>query len=111
MAPVGESNQSQVEETQGAQQEHASAAGEEISRQAKQKRLENQAKSFKQRLTSDIKTVNKMLDEYQKDYPTDEISCTTQLKDAKDIIIVFDRVTDRWKTVESLLDDIKVCIF
>ena len=36
MAPVGESNQSQVEETQGAQPEHASEAGEEISRQAKQ---------------------------------------------------------------------------
>ena len=52
-----------------------------------------------------------MLDEYQKDYPTDDISCATLLKDAKDIIIVFDRVTDRWKTVESLQDDIKVCIF
>ena len=111
MAPVGESNQSQVEETQGAQPEHASEADEEISRQGEQKRLENQAKSFKQRFSSDIKTANKMLDEYKKDYPTDESSCATQLQDAKNIIIVFDRVTDRWKTVESLQDDIKVCIF
>ena len=111
MAPVGESNQSQVEETQGAQPEHASEAGEEISRQATQKRLENRAKSFKQRLTSDINTVNKMLIEYQKDYPTDNISCTTQITEAKDIIVVFDRVGNRWKTVESILDDIKVCIF
>ena len=47
MAPVGESNQSQVEETQGAQPEHASEAEEEISRPATQKRLENRAKSFK----------------------------------------------------------------
>ena len=30
---------------------------------------------------------------------------------ANDIIAVFDRVGDRWKTVESILDDIKVCIF
>ena len=104
MAPVGESNQSQVEETQGAQQEYASATGEEISRQAKQKRLENLAKSYKQRLTSDINTVTKMLNEYQKDYPDDNISRTIQLTEAKDIIAVFDRVGNRWKTVESILD-------
>ena len=43
MAPVGESNSSQVEETQSAQPKHASEADEEISRQGTQKRLENQA--------------------------------------------------------------------
>ena len=111
MAPVGESNQSQVEETQGAQQEYASATGEEISRQAKQKRLENLAKSYKQRLTSDINTVTKMLNEYQKDYPEDNLSRKLQLQEATDIIKVFDRVGDRWNTVETTLDDIKTCIF
>ena len=121
MAPVGESSSSQVEETQSAQPEHASEAEEENLRQGEQKRLENQAKAFKQRLTNDIKTANKMLDEYKIDYPTDflarlhnkasENRCATQLQDAKNIIIVFDKVTDRWKNVESLQDDIKVCIF
>ena len=101
MAPVGESNQNQVEETQG----------EEISRAAKQKRLENLAKSSKQKLTSDINTVTKMLNEYQKDYPEDNLSRTIQLMEAKDIIAVFDRVGNRWKTVETILDDIKTCIF
>ena len=111
MAPVGESSSSQVEETQSAQPEHASEADEEISRQGDQKRLENQAKSFKQRFSSDLKTANKILDDYKKDYPTDESSCASQLQDAKNIIIVFDRLTDRWKNIESLQDDIKVCIF
>ena len=49
MAPVGESNPSQVEETQSAQPEHASEADEEILRQGEQKRLENQAKAFNPR--------------------------------------------------------------
>ena len=111
MAPVGESSSSQVEETEGAQPRHASEADVENSRQGDQKRLENKAKMFKQRFTSDLKTANKILDEYKKDYPTDESSCATQLQDAKNIIIVFDRLTDRWKNIESLQDDIKVCIF
>ena len=50
MAPVGESRSSQVEETKGAQTRHASEADEEISRQGDQKRLDNQAKLFKQDL-------------------------------------------------------------
>ena len=111
MAPVGESNQNQVEETQGAQQEHASATGEEISRAAKQKRLENLAKSSKQKLTSDINTVTKLLNEYHKNYPEDNLSCDVQLEEATDIIKVFNRVGDRWNTVETILDDIKTCIF
>ena len=96
MAPVTEEEVVQVEEIQP---EHPSTTGEEISRAAKQKRLENLAKSYKQRLTCDINTVTKMLNEYQKDYSDDNISRTIQLTEAKDIIAVFDRVGDRWKTV------------
>ena len=108
MAPVTEEEVVQVEEIQP---EHPSTTGEEISRAAKQKRLENLAKSYKQKLTSDINTVTKMLNEYQKDYPEDNLSRTIQLTEAKDIIAVFDRVGDRWKTVETVLDDLKTCIF
>ena len=47
---MGESNQSQVEETQGAQPEHASATGEEILREAKQKQVERSAKTVNKSL-------------------------------------------------------------
>ena len=111
MAPVGESSSSQVEETEGAQPRHASEADVEISRQGDQSRLENQAKGFKQRFSSDLKTAIKILDYYKNDYPSDEGSCASQLQDAQYIMTVFDRLTDRWKNIESLQDDIKVCIF
>ena len=111
MAPVGESSSSQVEETEGAQPRHASEADVEISRKGDQSRLENQARSFKQRFSSDLKTAIKILDYYKNDYPSDEGSDASQLQDAQYIMTVFDRLTDRWKNIESLQDDIKVCIF
>ena len=108
MAPVTEEEVVQVEELQP---EHPSTTGEEISRAAKQKRLENLAKSCKQKLTSDVNTVTKMLNEYHTDYPEDNLSNKLQLGEATDIIKVFDRVGDRWNTVETTLDDLKTCIF
>ena len=95
MAPVGESSSSQVEETESAQQRHASEADVENSRQGDQKWLENLAKGFKQRFSSDLKTAIKILDYYKNHYLSDEGSCASQLQDAKNIIIVFDRLTDR----------------
>ena len=111
MAPVGESRSSQVEETESAQPRHASEADVEISRKGDQSRLENQARSFKQRFSSDLKTAIKILDYYKNDYPSDEGSDASQLQDAQYIMRVFDRLIDRWKNIESLQDDIKVCIF
>ena len=51
-----------------------------------------------------------MLNEYQKDYPEDNLSRKLQLQEATDIIKVFDRVGDRWNTVETTLDDLENCI-
>ena len=109
MAPVmEEADQVQVEEPQP---EHPSTAGEEISRAAKQRRLENLAKSCKYKLTSDVNTVTQMLTEYHAEFPEDNLNCDLQLREATDIIKVFDRVGDRWNAVETVLDDLKTCIF
>ena len=114
MAPVGESSSSQVEETESAQHRHASEADVEISRKGNQMQIERQAKSFKQRFTTDLNTAKKLMKDYETDYPTDssqfDSSCARQLEDAEDIVTVYKRLTDRWKNVESLQKDIKVCI-
>ena len=63
---------------------------------------------------SDLKTAKKIIENYEIDYPTDSMqfdsSCVRQLQDAQDIVTVYKRLTDRWKNVESLQEDIKVCI-
>ena len=115
MAPVGESSSSQVEETESAQQRHASEADVEISRKGNQMQLERQARSLKQRFSTDLKTAKKLMEDYVIDYPTDSTqfdnSCARQLEDAEDIVTVYKRLTDRWKNIESLQEDIKICIF
>ena len=115
MAPVGESSSSQVEETESAQPRHASEADVEISRKGDQMQLERQARSFKHRFSTDLKTAKKLIEDYEIDYPTDstqfESSCVSQLQDAQDIVTVYKRLTDRWKNIESLQEEIKICIF
>ena len=68
MAPVTEVADP-VEETQP---EHPSPAGSEISRAARQKRLELYAKDCKHKLTRDINTVTQMLIDYQEDFTEDD---------------------------------------
>ena len=110
MAPVEESNQVQVEETQGAQPEHASATGEEILREAKQKQVERSAKNCKHKFNRDIKACKSMLNKYQAIFNEDDPNCGIQIMEAKNIIEVFNRIDERWKTLEIILEDIKDCI-
>ena len=55
-----------------AQPELPSQAGREISRAARQKRIELNARDCKSKLSKDINTVTKMLDAYQADFPEDD---------------------------------------
>ena len=107
MAPVTEVADP-VEETQP---EHPSPAGNEISRAARQRRLELYAKDCKHKLTRDINTVTQMLIDYQAEFPEDDLTCEIQLREANDITKVFERAGDRWEAVETVLDDLKSCIF
>ena len=107
MAPVGESNPSQVEETQSAQPEHASKADEEIS---KQKQVERSAKNCKRKFNRDIKACNSMLNKYQAIFNEDDPTCGIQIMEAKNIIEVVNRIGERWKTLEIILEDIQDCI-
>ena len=108
MVPVmEEADQVQVEEPQP---EHPLPTGEEISRAARQRRLELSAKDCKHKLTRDVNTVTQMLTEYQAEFPEDDLTCEIQLREANDIIKVFERAGDRWEAVETVLD-LKSCIF
>merc|ERR1712215_448843 len=73
--------------------------------------LELYAKDCKQKLTRDINTVTQILIDYQAEFPEDDLTCEIQLKEANDIIKVFERAGDRWEAVEKTLDDLKSCIF
>ena len=99
MAPVGEGNSSQVEGTESAGQRHASEADVEVSRKGNQLQLERQAKSVKQRFSTDLNTVKKLMADYVADYPTDSTqfdnSCVRQLEDAQDIVTVLKSLTYR----------------
>ena len=107
MAPVTE-----VDDPVGeAQPEQPSPAGREISRAARQKRLELNARDCKSKLSKDINTVTQMLNVYHEDFPEDDINCEIQLGEANAILKVIERAGDRWEAVEKTLDDLKSCIF
>ena len=107
MAPVTE-----VDDPVGeAQPEQPSPAGREISRAARQKRLELNARDCKSKLSKDINTVTQMLNVYHEDFTEDDLNCEIQLGEANAIIKVIERAGDRWEAVEKTLDDLKSCIF
>ena len=93
-----------------AQPEQPSQAGKEISRAARQKRIELNARDCKSKLSKDINTVTKMLDAYHEDFPEDDINCEIQLGEATAILRVIERAGSRWIAVEKELDDLKSCI-
>ena len=112
MAPVREmaDNGNNPVATPEVQLELPSQTGREISRAAKQRRIEQDIKSRKSKLSKDVNTVTKMLVAYQTDFPDDDITCELQLGEAADIIRVIERASSRWITVENELDDLKSCI-
>ena len=61
-------------------------AGKEISRASKQRRIEQDLKSSKSKLSKDVNTVAKMLDAYQTDFPNDDLTSEVQLEEAADVI-------------------------
>ena len=109
MAPVREmaDNGNNPVETPEVQLELPSQTGREILRAAKQRRIEQDIKSSKSKLSKDVNTVTKMLVAYQTDFPDDDITCELQLGEAADIIRVIERANLRWITVENELDDLK----
>ena len=107
MAPVTE----MADPVGEAQPEQPSPAGKEISRAARQKRLELNARDCKSKLPKDINTVTQMLNVYHEDFPEDDINCEIQLGEANAILRVIERAGNRWEAVEKTLDDLKSCIF
>ena len=94
-----------------AQPELPSQAGREISRAARQRRIELNARDCKSKLSKDINTVTQMLNVYHEDFPEDDINCEIQLGEATAILRVIERAGSRWEAVEKALDDLKSCIF
>ena len=81
MAPVREmaDNGNNPVLTPEVQPELPSQTGREISRAAKQRRIEQDIKSSKSKLSKDVNTVTKMLVAHQTDFPDDDITCELQL--------------------------------
>ena len=103
MAPVTE--MADLVETE-AQPEQPSPAGKEISRAARQKRLELNARDCKSKLSKDINTVTQMLNVYHEDFPEDDINCEIQLGEANAILRVIERAGNRWEAVEKAFVDL-----
>ena len=85
-------------------------AGKEISRASRQKRITKQLIESKSKLSKDVNNVKNRLEQYQADFPTDDLSNEVQLEDAAEIIWVYNRAGSRFITVENGLDDLKSCI-
>ena len=88
------------------QPELPSQTGREISRAAKQRRIELDIKASKSKLSKDINTVTKMLVAYRTDFPEDDINCEVQLGKAAGILRVTERTSSRWIALEKELDDL-----
>ena len=86
-----------------AQPEQPSPAGREISRAARQKRMELNARDCKSKLSKDVNTVTRMLNVYHEDFPEEDINCEIQLGEAIAILRVIERAGSRWEAVEKAL--------
>ena len=84
--------------------------GKEISRASRQKRITKQLIESKSKLSKDVNNVKNRLEQYQADFPNDDLSSEVQLEDAAEIVRVYNRASSRFITVENGLDDLKSCI-
>ena len=84
---------------------------EEVSRKKSQTILERESMGIAGRLTRDIDTLKAKMKAYQKEFPQD---CTPQndrqLQDAKDLVDLLAIVTDGYKSVVKLQNDIITCV-
>ena len=85
--------------------------GKEILRASRQRRITKELIASKSKLSKDVNTVKKILDQYQADFPNDDLSSEVQLEDAAEVVRVYNRASSRFTTVENGLDDLKSCIF
>ena len=80
---------------------------EEVSRKKGQTRLERESMGIAGRLERDLTTLKAKMKAYQKEFPSDSTSQNErQLQDAKDLIDLLVIVTDGYKSVEKLQNDI-----
>ena len=84
---------------------------EEVSRKNRQTILERQSMGIAGRLTRDIDTLKAKMRAYEKEFPSD---CTPQndrqLQDAKDLVDLLAIVTDGYKSIVKLQNDIITCV-
>ena len=84
---------------------------EEISRKNSQNLLERQSISVKRVFTTDINTLRVKMKSYEKEFPTDSTpQSERQLQDAKDIVDLLAMVTDRYKNIVNIQNDIITCV-
>ena len=87
---------------------------DEISRKNRQILLERQGKSVKRTFTTEINTLKSLMSAYEKEFPTDSTThqgiSVRQLKDAEDIVARLDMVTDRYKNIVKIQNEIITCI-
>ena len=84
---------------------------DEISRKNRQTLLERQSISVKRRFTTEMNTLKSFMSAYEKEFPTDSTpQSERQLEDAKDIVDLLDMVTDRYKNIVNIQNEIITCI-
>ena len=84
---------------------------EEISRKNSQTVLERQSISIKRRFTTDIDTIKTKMKSYEKEFPADSTPQNDrQLQDAKDIVDLLAIVTDGYKSIVKIQNDIITCV-